>query len=220
LNDERIGRMLDAVSDFGYARFAERGLPRALALIDQSDAASLDTALANALNQVNAATTRELDALESVRQIYTGSQAATAAVDDRLAQWRLYHDAVNQQVVGAARVRAERLSVAAPQAPVPGPAESRFLAVPDLAPDVRRLQFSLTRTDAYRAYMEEHPDVLEEMGLSRNQTSQILNFVNGVRSVAEIRNRVAAFTGDDLTDQQVLDYLRILEQLGWIVVSG
>jgi hypothetical protein len=218
LNDERIGRMLDAVSDFGYARFAERGLPGALALVDAADAEGLEAALGSALNRVNSAIRRELDALESVREIYTGSPAATAAVDDRIAQWQLYHDAITDQVVGAARVRAARLGAPEPQAPVPGPAESRFLAVPDLAPDVRRLQFSLTRTEAYRAYMEEHPDVLEEMGLARNQTTQILNFVNGERSVAEIRNRVAAFTGDDLTNQQVLDYLAILEEVGWIVL--
>jgi hypothetical protein len=219
LSDERIGRMLDAVSDFGYARVAERGLPQALALIDAAEADAVDTALANALNRVNAAIQRELDALASVQEVYTGSTAAQAAVYDRISQWELYHQALRDQLVGSARLRAARLGAPEPQMPVPGPAESQFLAVPDLAPDVRRLQFNLTRTDAYRAYMEEHPDVLEEMGLTRGQTSQILNFINGDRSVAEIRNRVAALTSDDLEDQQVMDYLRILEQVGWIVIS-
>jgi hypothetical protein len=218
LSDERIGRMLDAVSDFGYARFAERSLPQALALIDAAEAADLEPALANALNRVSAGIAREVDALGSIREIYTGSAEARAAVDDRIAQWRLYYDAVTEQVVGAARVRAGRLGVPEPQAPVPGPAESRFLQVPDLAPDVKRQQFNLTRTDAYRAYMEEHPDALEEMGLERNQTSQILNFINGERSVAEIRNRVAALTGDELQSQQVWDYLQLLEAVGWIVM--
>jgi hypothetical protein len=218
LSDERIGRMLDAVSDFGYARFAERGLPQALALIDAAEADDLESALANALNRVNAAIQRELDALESIREVYTGSPEAIAAVDDRLAQWRLYHDAVSDQIVGAASVRAGRLGVQAPQPPVPGPAESRFLLVPDLADDVRRQQFSLTRTDAYQAYMEEHPDILEEIGLDRRQTSQILNFIDGERSVVEIRNRVAALTGDELRSQQVWDYLQLLEAVGWIVV--
>ena len=38
--------------------------------------------------------------------------------------------------------------------------------------------------------MEEHPDVLEGMGLVPSQTRQIVNFINGERSVAEIRDRV------------------------------
>ena len=218
LSDERLGRMLDAVSDFGYARVAERGLPQALALLDAAGADDIDTALANALNRLGAAIQRELDALTSVREVYTGSAEAQAAVDDRLAQWQLYHEALRDQVEGSARLRAERLGAPGPQAPVPGPAESRFLAVPHLAPGVRGLQFNLTRTETYQAYMEEHPDVLEEMGLTRAQTSQILNFINGQRSVAEIRNRVAALAGDDLQDKQVLDYLTILEEVGWIVI--
>ena len=220
LSDERLGRMLDAVSDFGYARVAERGLPQALALIDAAEGDGIEAALANALNRVNAAIQREMDALESVQEVYTGSPVAQAAVFDRVSQWDLYNAALEDQVIGAARLRAARLGAPEPQAPVPGPAESRFLAVPDLAPDVRRLQFNLTRTDAYQAYMEEHPDVLEEMGLARNQTSQILNFINGQRSVAEIRDRVAALTGDDLRTEQVMDYLTILAEVGWIVFSG
>ncbi len=218
LSDERLGRMLDAVSDFGYARVAERSLPQALALIDAADADAVDTALTNALNRVAAAVQRELDALASVQEVYTGSTAAQAAVYDRMSQWELYHEALREQVVGSARLRAARLGAPEPQAPVPGPTESRFLTVPDLAPDVRRLQFNLTRTDAYRAYMEEHPDVLEEMGLVSSQTRQIVNFINGERSVAEIRDRVAALTGDDLQTHQVMDYLTILDEVGWIVI--
>ena len=218
LSDERLGRMLDAVSDFGYARVAERGLPQALALIDAAEADAIDVALANALNRVGAAVQRELDALASVQEIYTGSTAAQAAVYDRISQWNLYHEAIRDQLTGSARLRAARLGAPEPQAPVPGPTESRFLTVPDLAPDVRRLQFNLTRTDTYRAYMEEHTDALEEMGLVPNQARQILNFINGERSVAEIRNRVAALTGDDLQDQQVMDYLTLLEVVGWIAL--
>ena len=56
--------------------------------------------------------------------------------------------------------------------------------------------------------------------MNRDQTQGILNFVNGERSVTEIRNRVAAMVGDDLSIEQVVAYLRILREVGWIVVEG
>lgn len=39
-------------------------------------------------------------------------------------------------------------------------------------------------------------------------------------SVTEIRNRVAAMAGDEITIEQVVGYLEILEAVGWIVVDG
>lgn len=219
LSDERIGRMLDAVSEFGYARVAERSLPQAMALIDEATGEDLDLALQRALNVVDSGVEREVGALESVREIYTGTAEAVAAVDDRLAQWELYRSSLQEQVRGYAGVRAERLGVDAPTVAAPGPAEQRYASmVPDLHADVRGKLFRLTQHEGYRAYVEANPDALEETGLRGNQTSQILNFVNGERSVQEIRDRVAAITGTDLQAGQVLAYLRILREAGWVVM--
>jgi len=219
LSDERLGRMLDAVSEFGYERVAERGLPQALALIEGATADDLDSTLQRALNLMDAAVEREVGALASVREVYTGSPEAGAAVDDRLAQWELYRGSLEEQVLGYARIRAERLGIGAPVVSPPGPAEVRYAAmIPDLHPDVRGTQFYLNRSEGYQAYIEANPDALEEIGLRGNQTSQILNFVNGERSVAEIRNRVAAVTGTELSAGQVLAYLTILRDAGWVVL--
>ena len=68
----------------------------------------------------------------------------------------------------------------------------------------------------YSRYLETHPNVIADLGLSSNQTRWILNFVNGDRSISEIRNRVAAITGNNLRLDQVAAYLAVLEEVGWI----
>jgi hypothetical protein len=92
--------------------------------------------------------------------------------------------------------------------------------VPRLADGIRGQEFNLGRFAGMQAFNREHPQALAELGLGRNQTTQILNFVNGERSVLTIRNRVAAWTGGDLSTNQVQAYLEILREVGWVVLEG
>ncbi len=221
LTDERLSTLLDVVSEFGYARVAERGLPAAMRLVEGAAASELETALRHALNRVNSAVDREVGALGSIREIYTGSGAARGGVDNRIAQWELYREGLTNQVVSYAGVRARTLGTSAPRPRAQTSEERRYSnVVPDIRPGVMGKQFYLDGFDAYDRYSEEHPDAVSSLGLNRNQTRGILNFVNGERSVTEIRNKVAASAGDDLTIEQVVGYLRILAQVEWIVVDG
>jgi hypothetical protein len=90
--------------------------------------------------------------------------------------------------------------------------------IPDLHPNVLGRQFYLERSDGYRAYVEANPDALTELGLRADQTRAVLNFVNGQRSVSQIRDQVAAITGSELELEQVASYLAILDQMGWVVI--
>jgi hypothetical protein len=65
-------------------------------------------------------------------------------------------------------------------------------------------------------WAQANPGVLEALGLTRVQETQILNFVNGKRSLASILYWVRGVTGEDLALEQVVGYLRILEEVGWI----
>jgi hypothetical protein len=221
LTDERLSTLLDVVSEFGYSRVAERGLPPAMRLVEGAAAADLQTALQHALNRVNSAVDREVGALESIREIYTGTEPARTGVDNRIAQWELYRAGLANQVVSYAGVRAQTLGISAPSQLPPTSEEQRYsTVVPGIHPDVIGKQFYLNGFDAYDRYMQQHPDAISTLGLNRNQSQGILNFVNGERSVTDIRNRVAAMAGDDLTIQQVVGYLTILRDAGWIVVDG
>jgi hypothetical protein len=97
-------------------------------------------------------------------------------------------------------------------------AEGREYAnvVPRISEAVRGREFNMGRYEPAQRWFQEHPGALPELGLSRTQTTQILNFVDGSRSVVEIRNRVAAWTGEPLEVQQVADYLGILAEFGWV----
>jgi len=218
LTDDRLTRLLDAVSEFGYARVAERGLPRALARVDAAETEDLQESVESALNIVNAAIEREVGALQSIREIYTGSTAAAIAVDDRVTQWELYRNALHDQVLGYGQLRAERMGVRGPTIALPAPLAQQYAEVVfDLHPDVRGQQFSLTGSERYRSYVEANPNAITNLELNSAQTRQILDFLNGERSVTEIRNHAAAATGTDIGIEQVVRYLAMLEAVGWIV---
>jgi hypothetical protein len=221
LTDERLHTLLDVVSEFGYARVAERGLPPAMRILEGATAAELQESLKHALNRVNSAVDREVGAIESIRGIYTGSDDARTALDNRVKQWEAYREGLNNQVLSYAGVRAQTLGTSRPSLAPATAAERRYSnVVPAIHPDVKGQQFYLSGFDAYDRYSQEHPEAIPNLGLNSGQTREILNFVNGQRSVTEIRNRVAAVAGDELTIEQVVGYLKILRDVGWIVVDG
>jgi aminopeptidase YwaD len=221
LTDDRLPRLLDVVSEFGYARVAERGVPAAMRLLEAAPAGELEQALQYALNRVNSAVEREVGALESIREIYTGSGTARTGVDNRIAQWELYREGLKNQVLSYAGLRAQTLGASAPNQSPQAATERRYSSVvPSIHPDVMGQKFSFNEHDQYNTYLQAHPEAFSDLGLSSGQTRGILNFVNGLRSVTEIRNRVAAMDGDELTVEQVAAYLEILETVGWIVVDG
>jgi uncharacterized Ntn-hydrolase superfamily protein len=210
LTDDMLPDLLDVVSDFGYARVAERGIPRALMMVE-GRAGTGD--LAGALNAVASAIQREKDAVNSVRSIYSGSEQAEAFVATEEARWIEYSEALKSFIVEAAAGEGVDTSV------LPEPSaddRSHERVIPKLAPGIRGQEFSLGRYGPAQDFFRENPGALEELDLSRGQTTQILNFVNGRRSVLGIRDRVAAFTGEELNAGQVAGYLEILQEIGWV----
>ena len=215
LTDEMLPDLLDAVSEFGYARVAERGIPRALQLLDGGQGGD-EESLAEALNTLSEAVRREHDALRSIRDVYTGTSGSEALVAEELGRWAGYGDALKDFLLSAAGGR----SGSPATAPEPSEEELEFDGViPRLAPGIRGQEFSLGRFDRAQAFFQENPGVLGDLNLSRNQTTQILNFINGERSVLDIRKGVAAWTGESTGLAQVSGYLGILEEVGWIIME-
>jgi uncharacterized Ntn-hydrolase superfamily protein len=214
LSDEMLPGLLKAVSDFGYARVADRGIPRALGLLEADGSGSgNDAGLARSLNMVAAAVKREQDAVLSIRGIYTGTPAAEEMVSREAARWTEYGESLKDFILASASP-----GVGGPaMAPAPTEEDLEYdRVVPRLAPGIRGQEFNLGRYGPMVAFLEEEPQAIQELGLSRNQTTQILNFVDGERSVLAIRNGVAAWTGEALSTGQVADYLEILEEVGWV----
>ena len=214
--DDVATGLADAASDFGYARVAERDLPRALAAIESAAPTALDGAVPQALNIVDFAVDREVGALRSIEDVYTGSAQARATVSNRVQQWELYRAGLKAQVAGYARVKGFKPAAAGKTAK-PSEIEVRARAtVPAFAPAVKGQQFALNTFPAWTAYLKEHPDALKALKLTPSVANSILNYVNGRRDAATIRNYVWAETGQDVALESVVGYLELLARVGWL----
>ena len=173
------------------------------------------------------ATRAESFGLRSIEEIATGSASAKTAVNNKVQQWELYRAGLRQQVSGFARLRHSQLapgkgparpaSTARPAGQGPGPAEKTYAAlVPRLALEVKGREFSLQSWPKYTAHLKEHPDALKTLGLTSQQATSILNYVNGQRSILEIRNTVVGETARDVSLDAVAGYLELLKTVGWI----
>lgn len=215
--DEVLENLLEKVSAFGYARLGERELPRALGFIERADAESLHDAFNQAVNLVDLATSREAGAIGSTADIYTASERAVELVQSYQTQWKIYQDALNQQLLQFAGVKAKQLDVEPPAEPEPTSEEISYSKVfPAIHPDIKASQFSMENSDLYKDYMEKNPDALKELKLNVAQRRMILNYINGKRSVAEIRRRVMAETSRDLELGRLVRYLEFMKTIGWI----
>jgi hypothetical protein len=138
---------------------------------------------------------------------------ATRLVDAEIESWGKYGEVLRSFI----------LQRAAPGMPggleYPGPTREEVAfegVIPRLSDEIRGREFNLGRFQPAQDYFRDHPGILDEIGLDNAQTSQILNFVNGERSILTIRNRVAARTGSLLPVNRVARYLEILEEIGWV----
>ena len=213
LEDQMVSDLLDVVSDFGYNRVAERGIPKAMEVLEEGRAGDRVGSAAAALNVMEAAVARERDALRSIHDIHSGSQGARDLVDQALASWDAYGEALAGFILETGSLGGEG-SLRIPE--ITAEEQAFDDIVPRLAAGIRGREFNMGQYDRAQEYFQEHPGVLGEVGLSNGQTRQILNYVNGQRSVLTIKKRVAAVTGEGITLEQVASYLGILEEIGWI----
>ncbi len=235
--DEVVGALADAVSDFGYARVAERDLPRALALVERADPARIDAAAATARIVADFGVDREIGALRSIEDIYTGSGAAKAAVNNKVQQWELYRTGLRDQISGFARLRAAQLpspmsaakgarrapatrashAASTPTAQAISAAGKKYDGiVPAIDPAIKGREFSLNQYEKYVAYLKTNPDVLKKLGFTPQTANSVLNYVNARRSILKIHDCVVGETGRDVSLESVAAYLDLLKSVGWI----
>ena len=168
---------------------------------------------AKALNIVNYAAGREIAALKSLEEVYSGSEAARALVNQRIHQWELYRSGLRNQVLGYARLKAGQ-----PVIPGADAAQAKYRAIiPAFDPAVKGKLFSLDANEQYAKYVKEHPDMAKALGLTRQQAATLVNYINGKRSVIEIRDAAVAEMDEDIPWAAVLAYLELLKTVKWIV---
>ncbi len=215
--DEVLAGLLEKVSAFGYARVGKRELPKALGYIEQAEGKGLQEALNKAANLVDLATAREAGAISTTTEIFTGSEKAQGLVSSYQGQWKFYQEALNQQLADYAALKAKQLKVDAPQKLKPTSEEITYNHLfPAIHPDVKAKMFSMEGSDIYKEYMEKNPDALKDLKMNSTQRRMILNYINGKRSIPEIRKWVMAETEKDLELSNMVRYLGIMKSIGWI----
>ncbi|MFC2168393.1 M28 family peptidase [Acidobacteriota bacterium] len=216
--DEVLPGLLDVTSEFGYQRIAEREHVKALRYVDAATEETLSVETQKALNIARFATGREMDAIRSIEEIYTGSSSAKTVVSNRIKQWELYADSIETQILQYAALRADQLKAAVPRKAKLNSLEKKYDKVfPAIHPDVKNKEFSLTGNEKYKDFIEASPKAIEETKLARNQTRAVLNYVNGRRSITKIRDCLAAETGEEISLEAVAAYLEILKIVDWII---
>ena len=209
--------LLDAVSDYGYKRVGERELPQALKFVDRAKAKTFQMDVWKALNLAGFAVEREIGALRSLMEICSGSDSAVQKIEDRIKQWEYYGEGLEEQILKYGTLRASQLDIEVPIKPELTDEEIQYSKVfPDFHGDVKGVEFNLERTDKYREYVKENADMVKKLKLNRYQQRPIQNFINGERSVTEIRNAVIADTGIDLPFKRLVGYLEMLKELNWV----
>jgi hypothetical protein len=215
--DEVLKPLLDAVSDYGYKRVGERELPQALKFVDKAKAKTLEKDVGKALNLAGFAVEREIGALRSLMEIYSGSDSAIQMIEDRIKQWEYYGEGIEEQILKYGTLKASKLDVEAPKKPELTNEEIQYSKVfPDFHSDVKGVEFNLERTERYREYIKENADAVKKLKLNRYLQRSIQNFINGKRSLTEIRNAAIAETGTDLSFEQLVGYLDMLKELNWV----
>jgi hypothetical protein len=184
---------------------------------DKFEAVTLSAETTQAANLIRFGTGRETAALQSIREIYTGSVAAQRLVDNRIQQWELYRNGLHSQIMSSAQTRAAQLNTVLPKVLDLSALQKKYQGIkPAIAPSIRGREFVVNRNEKYIQHQKEHPDWLKTLGLTGQQAMTILNYVNGKRSITEIRDDVAAELDEDVSLEGVAGYLELLRSFGWL----
>lgn len=216
--DEVVPGLADAVSDFGYMRVAERELVKALRYIENATPASLSSDYNKALNLVDFAAGRELAAIRSIEEIYSGSELSRSALNLKAGQWELYRTALRNQVTEFAKLKAKQLNSPAPAAAKPLAADKLNSNIrPSMHPDVKGKKFNITTESRLNEFIASNPGHRGmPVATDRTAAAMVLKYINGVRSVAEIRNSVNAETGREYGISDIAGYIELLKEIGWV----
>ncbi len=186
-------------------------------MVTSAGAKDLGKAVDLALGLAALATARERGAVESVREVYSGSEKARALVAAHARQWELYGASLERQVREFAALRAAALETKAPAVrSVPAEEKRAGAAVPALADGVKGREFSLEQSERYKKYAEAHPDAVKGLRLNMPQRRAVLNYIDGRRTLAVIRRFAEAETGAEIAFQDLTRFVAFLKAVGWL----
>jgi len=217
-SDDVLPGLVDATSQFGYSRIAEREIIKAFGFIETATAQTINEEVNKAINLISFATDREIGALTSIEDIYSGSTDAKRILGSRVEQWQLYKKALVNQVTEFGKIKAKELNTSAPVINKMSVAEKKYSSVfPALHPDVKSKKFNIASESNLNEFIsknETHKGNL--IAKDRLASGLVLKYINGSRSVTEIRNCVSAETSRQYNVEDIASYIDMLKEIGWL----
>ncbi|MBE0675968.1 MAG: hypothetical protein IH591_15030, partial [Bacteroidales bacterium] len=159
--DDVLPGLIEVTSDFGFARVAERELVKALRMVENATPQTLGEEVGRAINLISFAAGREIDALRSIEEIYTGSDYAGKLLDRKILQWTMYRESLTNQVLDFGRLMARESGSSLPAVEKPSAAERKYgQVIPAIHADVKGKKFNLTSDSNLNEYLQansSHP---------------------------------------------------------------
>ena len=101
--------------------------------------------------------------------------------------------------------------------------------VPEFTDAVMYKEFRVERSKLYQDYIKKQKELAkgkkkkqvkkkekEDAPLSSRVKRNLVNWINGIRSITKIRDYAAAETGKEIDLKKVIEYFELLEKIGWI----
>jgi aminopeptidase YwaD len=215
--DEVLPGLIQASSDFGYKRFAERGLSRSIALINSSTKVSLKSNSLKATKLVEISATREIAAIESIREISTSSPGSVTMLDNSVQQWNDYRSSMVDYIVDASQMRAEELGVSVSGKIVNTKLKrSMESLVPKFSEDIMYKIFSPSSYQPFVEFIEANPKSPGVAIANSRDARTLLAYISGEITMADIIDYAVVFSGKEYGEKEVFDYFELLKKVGYL----
>ncbi len=216
-NDEVLPGIIDQTTQFGYSRIGAMELPAALRIIRESKPGELAGNSARAINIVTLGSQREIEALRSVEEIYSGSDYARKLLANSISEMENYQSFLVSQVTEAVAISAGTSGVKVPQLTGASALEKKYeKIIPRIAPGVMYKIFSPGSWPAYNEYTRKNPDAVASKVAASRDSRNLANYINGKRSVTRIWKDVTAETGSRITLEEVAEWFEMLHSTGYV----
>lgn len=218
-SDDVLIGMIDATSDFGYKRFAERGLSVASEIIRDSERESLSNNADMASNIIRISANRELNALESIKDIYSGSVISRKTLDLSLTSWINYRELMLQYINELAITKAGELGVSLNPLKEDKLDKKIRSIVPAIAPSVKFSTFSIGSYSPFQDYISQNKNSdLSKFAVSRDART-LLKYVNGKLDLSEMIMYADIYGGVKMNHELALEYINLLQDLGYLIYN-
>jgi len=215
--DESLTDLLDVTAAYGYGRFAERGLARATGLINSSTKETIAENASKARTIIEISAEREINALKSISEIYSGSDMAMDELKRSVDSWIEYKDIMSEHIKAIYELKLAQERIKLPVTKESSIDKQLGRIIPRINPELMYNVFSTGNYPKYQEYITNNPDSPVSRFASSRNSRAIVNYINGSLSARDIIAYAEVYSGRDFKKETGLDYMKMLRDIGYIL---